>query len=195
MNIVKDFVSETKYNIKCPHTMTPEFIVIHNTANDASAKNEIAYMKSNNNSVSYHFAVDDIEVRQGIPLGRNAWHSGDGGSGNGNRKGIAIEICYSKSGGTRFNKAEDNAAKLTAELLKERGWSIDKVKKHQDFSGKYCPHRTLDLGWDRFLNKVKGYMVEEKKLYRVQVGAFSKKENAERLKAELKQKGYDSIIV
>ena len=184
-----------KYSIKCPYTMNPTRLVIHNTANDASAKNEVAYMKSNNNSTSYHFAVDDIEVRQGIPLGRNAWHSGDGGSGNGNRKGIAIEICYSKSGGTRFDKAEDNAAKLTAELLKERGWGIDKVKKHQDFSGKYCPHRTLDLGWDRFLNKVKGYMNEEKKLYRVQVGAFSKKENAERLKAELKAKGYESIIV
>lgn len=195
MDIVKDFVEERKYTVKCPYTMTPEFIVIHNTANDASAKNEIAYMKSNNNSTSYHFAVDDIEVRQGIPLDRNAWHASDGENGDGNRKGIAIEICYSKSGGAKFDKAEDTAAKLTAELLKERGWGIDRVKKHQDFSGKYCPHKTLDLGWDRFLNKVKGYMNEEKKLYRVQVGAFSKKTNAERLKAELKAKGYDSIIV
>lgn len=24
------------------------------------------------------------------------------------------------------------------------------VTKHQDYSGKYCPHRTLDYGWDRF---------------------------------------------
>ena len=195
MDIVKDFVDERKYTVKCPYPMVAEFIVIHNTANDASAKNEIAYMKSNNNSVSYHFAVDDIEVRQGIPLDRNAWHSGDGGSGKGNRKGIAIEICYSKSGGEKFTKAEENAAQLTADLLKERGWGIDRVKKHQDFSNKYCPHRTLDLGWDRFLKKVEGYMNEEKKLYRVQVGAFSKKANAERLKAELKAKGYEAIIV
>ena len=34
----------------------------------------------------------------------------------------------------------------------------------------------------------------EKTLYRVQVGAFSKKENAENLAAELKKKGYDAII-
>lgn len=34
----------------------------------------------------------------------------------------------------------------------------------------------------------------EKNLYRVQVGAFSKKENAENLAAELKKKGYDAII-
>lgn len=30
--------------------------------------------------------------------------------------------------------------------------------KHQDFSGKYCPHRTLDLGWERFLNKIRTYL-------------------------------------
>ena len=24
----------------------------------------------------------------------------------------------------------------------------------EDFSGKYCPHRTLDLGWQRFLDKI-----------------------------------------
>ncbi|MEC0685651.1 peptidoglycan-binding protein, partial [Bacillus haynesii] len=33
--------------------------------------------------------------------------------------------------------------------LKERGWGVDRVKKHQDWSGKYCPHRVLDEGrWD-----------------------------------------------
>ena len=30
-------------------------------------------------------------------------------------------------------------------MLKERGWGIHSVKKHQDWSGKYCPHRTLDF--------------------------------------------------
>ena len=77
------------------------------------------------------------------------------GNGKGNMQGIAIEICYSKSGGDRFIKAEQNAAKLIAQLLKERGWGIDKVTKHQDYSGKYCPHRTLDMGWERFLNMIR----------------------------------------
>ena len=161
MNKVNDLISKDKYSLKCPYTMVPEFIVIHNTSNDASAKNEVAYMKSNNNSTSYHFAVDDVEGRQVLPLDRNGWHAGDGANGKGNRKGIAIEICYSKSGGERFLKAEENAAKLAAELLKAYGWGIDRLKKHQDFSGKYCPHRTLDLGWDRFVQKVKEYMTEE----------------------------------
>ena len=160
MNIVKNLVSESKYSVKCPYAMTPEFIVVHNTANDASAQNEVKYMISNNNQVSFHFAVDDKEIVQGLPLDRNAWACGDGANGKGNRKGIQIEICYSKSGGVRFENAEKNAAKFIAQLLKERGWGVDKVKKHQDFSNKYCPHHTLDKGWASFVNMVKDYLNE-----------------------------------
>ena len=160
MNIVKNLVSESKYSVKCPYSMTPEFIVVHNTANDATAQNEIKYMISNDNQVSFHFAVDDKEVIQGLPLDRNAWACGDGTNGSGNRKGIQVEICYSKSGGARFENAEKNAAKFIAQLLKERGWGVDKVKKHQDFSNKYCPHRTLDKGWASFVNMVKDYLNE-----------------------------------
>lgn len=160
MNIVKNLVSESKYSVKCPYSMTPEFVVVHNTANDASAQNEVKYMISNNNQVSFHFAVDDKEVVQGLPLDRNAWACGDGANGKGNRKGIQVEICYSKNGGIRFENAEKNAAKFIAQLLKERGWGVDKVKKHQDFSNKYCPHRTLDKGWASFVNMVKDYVNE-----------------------------------
>ena len=160
MNIVKNLVSQSKYSVKCPYSMTPEFIVVHNTANDASAQNEVKYMISNNNQVSFHFAVDDKEIVQGLPLDRNAWACCDGANGKGNRKGIQIEICYSKSGGARFENAEKNAAKFIAQLLKERGWGADRVKKHQDFSNKYCPHRTLDKGWASFVNMVKDYLNE-----------------------------------
>ena len=160
MNIIKNLVSESKYSVKCPYSMAPEFIVVHNTANDASAQNEVKYMISNNNQVSFHFAVDDKEIVQGLPLDRNAWACGDGANGKGNRKGIQIEICYSKNGGIRFEDAEKNAAKFIAQLLKERGWGVDEVKKHQDFSNKYYPHRTLDKGWASFVNMIKDYLNE-----------------------------------
>lgn len=155
MEIIKNLVDNAKHDIKCPYEMKPEFIVVHNTANDATAQNEVEYMKSNNNTVSFHYAIDDKQIVQGIEENRNAWHTGDGRNGKGNRYGIAIEICYSKSGGDRFDLAEKNAAKFIAEKLKEKGWGIDKVKKHQDFSNKYCPHRTLDYGWERFLNLIR----------------------------------------
>lgn len=192
MSIVKNLVTTDKYNIKCPYTMQASCIVVHNTANDASARNEISYMISNNQEVSFHYAVDDKEVVQGIPENRNAWHCGDGANGKGNREGIAIEICYSKSGGDRFTKAEQNAVDLIVDILKRYNWSIDKVTKHQDYNGKYCPHRTLDMGWDRFIKMIEQKMCTQ--LYKVQVGAFSNRANAEKLCNELKSKGYSAFI-
>ncbi|MEC2181999.1 N-acetylmuramoyl-L-alanine amidase [Bacillus spizizenii] len=160
ITVKKNLVSEAKYDLKCPNPMTAEYITIHNTANDASAANEISYMTGNTSSTSFHFAVDDKEVIQGLPLNRNAWHTGDGTNGTGNRKSIGVEICYSKSGGAKYKAAEKLAIKFVAQLLKERGWGIDRVRKHQDWNGKYCPHRILSEGrW----NEVKAAIEAELK--------------------------------
>ena len=159
--IKKKLCPASRYYLKCPYNRTPTRIVVHNTANDAPAENEISYMLNNDFEVSYHYAVDDREIVQGLPLDRNAWASGDG-HGAGNMEGIHIEICYSLSGGPKFAAAEKNAAEFIASLLQQYGWGVDKVTKHQDYDGKYCPHRTLDLGWTRFVNMVKGYLSTEK---------------------------------
>lgn len=155
IKILQKIVSSSKYSIKCPNLVDMHGITVHNTANDASALNEINYMINNNYETSFHFAVDDVQAVQGLPLNRNGWHASDG-KGPGNMSTIAIEICYSKSGGSKFDKAEENAAELIAQLLKERGWGIDRVKRHYDYAPdkKYCPHRTMDKGWDRFLNMI-----------------------------------------
>lgn len=199
LTIVKNLVEPKKYHIKCPYSMTPEFYVVHNTANDAPATNEIAYMKSNDNEVSFHYAIDDKQIVQGISEDRNAWHAGDRAKGDGNRKGIGIEICYSLSGGTKFVAAEKLTAKFIAEGLKEKGWGIDRVKKHQDFDNKYCPHRTLDMGWQRFLNMIKAELEAlnapaEDVLFRVQVGAYKVIANAERQLTKIKAAGFDGFI-
>jgi len=157
MQITNVKCPENKYSIKCPYSMTPEYITIHNTYNDASAMAEISYMLGNNLKTSFHVAVDNYRVVTGIPFNRNAWHAGDG-RGNGNMKSIGIEICYSKSGGQRFEEAEELCAEYVAMLLKQRGWGIDRVRTHKSWSGKYCPHRTLDMGWNRFLDKIRKYM-------------------------------------
>lgn len=164
MQITKVNCPTNKYNIKCPYEMTPECITVHNTANDASAMSEVSYMLGNNNKVSFHTAIDEYRAVQGIDFNRNTWNAGDGANGKGNRKSIAIEICYSKSGGEKFVQAEKNAAEYIAGLLKKYNWGIDKVKKHQDWSKKYCPHRTLDVGWNRFIKMIEAHLdVEEKK--------------------------------
>ncbi|MGE7988971.1 peptidoglycan recognition protein family protein [Lysinibacillus fusiformis] len=162
----QNFLPSSKYSIKAPYTMAPQYITVHNTANDAPAANEISYMIGNNNQVSYHVAVDDKEVIQAVPFNRNAWHCGDGGGSTdpnalkkGNRLSIGIEICYSKSGGVRYGVAEENAVQYIAKLLKQNGWGIERVKKHQDWNGKYCPHRILaEDRWNSFLKRIEGAM-------------------------------------
>ena len=111
-------------------------------------------MKSNNNQVSFHIAVDDIEAIRAIPLNRNCWAAGDGSSGNGNRKSVHVEICLNKLGvnNSRFKQAENNAVQVCAKLLYNKNLSIDRLKPHKFWSGKNCPSTTNHKAFE---NKVK----------------------------------------
>ncbi|PEJ77840.1 N-acetylmuramoyl-L-alanine amidase C-terminal domain-containing protein [Bacillus wiedmannii] len=176
MEIAKKLVDPSKYGTKCPYTMKPKYITVHNTYNDAPAENEVSYMISNNNEVSFHIAIDDKKAIQGIPLERNAWACGDG-NGSGNRESISVEICYSKSGGDRYYKAEENAVDVVRQLMSMYNIPIENVRTHQSWSGKYCPHRMLAEGrWGAFIQKVKSGNVEttiQSKQNIIQSGAFS----------------------
>lgn len=205
MNIKQNLVSVGKQGIKCPYALNPVYITIHNTANDASAANEIKYMTSNTNAVSFHIAVDDKEAIQGIPFNRNAWHAGDGANGTGNRKSIAVEICYSKSGGVKFNNAFNNAVEITAQLMKKFNIPASNIMYHKNWSGKNCPHRLLEMGITvgkfRELAQAKYNALYGKNntnnsgvTYQVVTGSFRDKKNAENRVKELKAKGFDSFI-
>lgn len=146
----------------------PKFFIIHNTANDASAEAEAKYMLRAKNLTSFHYAIDDKEILQILDVdgfNNKLYANGSGSTKNfyANNNGISIEICYSKSGGERFIQAEKNAAAFLAAELIRRGWGIDRIKKHQDFQNKYCPHRTLDMGWGRFLLIIQKEMTKMQK--------------------------------
>ena len=129
-----------------------DYIVIHNTANPSStAQNERDYLvnEKNTSSTSFNVVVDDNEIVEAIPVTEVAFHSG---TNEGNRKGIGIEVCESGD----YTKAEANAARLTAYLMKKYDLTIDDVKTHHDFSGKDCPRLILDY-WDRFIEQVETY--------------------------------------
>lgn len=175
LTIKQSLVDKSLYGYKCHYVMTPEFVVIHNagTNGNPSAENLNNAMGSNKEQKSWHFSVDENGAVQGLPINRNGWHAGDGGDGDGNRKGIAIEICrdmYDDGSNTykltkgisdeRFDKAKDNGALLAAIILNKYGWDISHVKKHQDFMDKYCPHHILNDGWDRFLELVQSHLDE-----------------------------------
>ena len=165
--IIDKRLPQSKFNIKAPYAMTPEYVTVHNTGNTASARNEATYHNNNNDQVSYHVAIDDIEAIQLISFDRNAWHAGDGANGTGNRKSIGIEICYSMDNGysgaksERYKKAEDNAALYIAYVLKQYGWGLDRLKRHYDWSGKDCPHKMhATNSYPAFRNLVKKYLDE-----------------------------------
>lgn len=161
IQIDQNLVSEDMWGIKCPNYMDPVGITVHQTGNtgNSSADNEINYMINNANEVSYHFAVDEDHAVQGLPLNRNGWHAGDG-NGDGNRKTIGVEICRDYSPDrNQYDAAVDNGARLVATLLKEYGWDMSHVYKHEDWSGKHCPAIILDENkWDWFKAKVESYL-------------------------------------
>lgn len=138
--------------------MTATTITIHNTGNSAStAANERSWLTNatNDRQASYHIVVDSKEAVECLPLTENAWHSGDGGGAkSGNRTSIGIEICESGD----YSKTLDNAAELVASMLKERGWGVDRLRRHFDWSGKICPRLMYDggkwTGWIAFKNLV-----------------------------------------
>lgn len=161
----KNLVAKEKYGIKCPYEMKVEYVTIHDTANLAPASNEIKYMITNDNQVSFHIAVDESQVIQGLPLDRNSWSCGDGGSGSGNRKGISIEICRPlHEDNSLYEEAEENAVYVAARLLYQFGLPIERLKKHQDWSGKMCPNRILsNHKWENFRYRVDWVLEEIKK--------------------------------
>lgn len=168
--IVNMWTPSSKYGIKAPYTMKPTTITWHETANNATARNEVSYMNSNNMYVSYHVAVDDKEVVQAIPFNRSAWAAGDGANGAGNRTSIHLEICFNKDNGyrgaisNRMEKAIDNAITYTAHVLHQYGWGVDRMRQHWDWSRKDCPMKIRATGrWNEIKNRVNAELKALKK--------------------------------
>jgi hypothetical protein len=65
------------------------YIILHNTANDASAVGEANYAKTRTDGTSSHYYVDDIDLIQSLDTRYGANHVG---STTGNRYGISYEF-------------------------------------------------------------------------------------------------------
>jgi len=168
----------TGYNRRPALSMEPTSITIHNTGNPTStAANERAWLTnpSNTRIASYHIAVDAKEAIEVLPLNEVAWHAGDGSKPtSGNRTSIGIEICERDVSLGEYAQALTNAVDLVAKLLHERGWGVDRLRRHYDWSGKQCP-RLMNIdgkwsGWYQFVQRVQGALqAYDKKLVKVVV--------------------------
>lgn len=134
-----------------------------------------ATVNGNMKDVRVHYYIDNVCVWQNLPLSLSGWHAADG-SGNGNRKTIAIECIMSSAYNSTDKKSEDNCARLAAALLKKYGLDINHLYTHTHWlnvrdgkSGtvdylnttrnpyKMCPAYIL-THWAEFKKKVQAYM-------------------------------------
>ncbi|PDO11563.1 MAG: N-acetylmuramoyl-L-alanine amidase [Candidatus Reconcilbacillus cellulovorans] len=156
--IIDHIPQSTPHNRRPGLSMTPTTITIHNTGNSKSrARDERAWLANpaNVRTASFHIVVDDTEAIECIPLNEVAWHAGDGsGVSSGNRTSIGIEICESGN----YERTMQNAVVLVAHLLRERGWGVDRLRRHYDWSRKICPRLMHDggkwTGWEEFKRRV-----------------------------------------
>lgn len=156
----------------------PQYVVIHDTGmtnigDNADGLNEYIHSQANSPDgrvASWHFSIDDTKTYQHVPTDEVAWHAGDGSAafgttyfntsynawsiGGGNLNGIGIETCINP--GNDYELTLKRTAKLTASLLLQYNLGLDRIKQHNDFSGKNCPaviRGTKGL-WETFLKDV-----------------------------------------
>lgn len=141
---------------------SPAYVVVHETDNwdeGTGAETHARALYNGNLGGSVHFYVDDREIYQTLDIADGAYAVGDGGGRYGitNRNSINLEICVNPD--SNYYKAVENAKWLCAKLLKERGWGIDRLKRHYDASRKNCPRRIIAEGlWEGFKADVKKLM-------------------------------------
>lgn len=157
-------------------------VTIHNTDWIATASGTTpaeqytrATVNGNMQDVRVHYYVDNVCAWQNLPLTLSGWHAADG-SGNGNRRTIAIECIMSSAYNAADRKSEDNAARLAAALLRQYGLGIDQLYTHTHWlnvrdgrsgsvdqlntmhnSYKMCPLYILPH-WVAFRAKVQAYL-------------------------------------
>ena len=85
-----------------------------------------ATVNGNMKDVRVHYYVDNTCAWQNLPHSLSGWHAADG-SGNGNRRTIAIECIMSSAYNSTDKKSEDNCARLAAALLKKYGLDTDSI--------------------------------------------------------------------
>lgn len=151
-----------------------------------------------------------VATVQTLPWNHRAWHSGKGNKGTANDTHIGFEICEDGlADKTYFNKVYQEAVELTAFLCKKYGLNplADGVvichsegnkrgiaSNHADVMHWFPKHGKSMDGFRADVNTAINGKAKTSGLYRVQVGAFSNKANAEKLAKELKAKGYSAII-
>lgn len=149
-----------------------------------------------------------IATYQTLPWDHRGWHAG----GDANNSHIGFEICEDNlSDASYFNAVYKEATELCAHLCKVYGLTEKDILGHYEgFQKKIASNHGDPRHWfsrygksmDTFRADVKKLLTEPaastppiKKLYRVQVGAYSVKSNAEAMLARVKAAGFTDAFI
>ena len=164
-----------------------------------------------------HFFVDDADIIEILPCEKGnawrAWHCGRGTRGSGNDTMVSLEMCEPKDleDSVYFRQVYDRAADLAAYLARTFGFGAEDVICHSEgYTAGIASNHADVMHWfpmhgktmDDFRRDVKARLENEENggdsanlLYRVQTGAFRKKEYADGLREKLRADGYADAYV
>lgn len=137
-----------------------QYIVVHYTSNRGdTAKNNVDYFARENVGASAHFFVDENETWMSVPEACVAWHCGAKSYRHPacrNSNSIGVEICMNDKQGKLRQGSIDRAAELVRILMLKYGIPVDRVLRHHDVTGKYCPGPMVDdiALWNAFRAKL-----------------------------------------
>lgn len=198
MKITEMFLTPNKYSRPQIPLTDVKKIAVHYVGNPMStAKNNRDYFENLKNTharyVSAHFIIGLLgEVIQCIPL--NEWSYC---TNQANGYSISIECCHPDKTGKFNRETEESLIALCAYLCGKFGLSENDIIRHYDVTGKACPLWYVSHPEDfEAMKKAVGMMLsgESKKMYCVQAGAFSSKDNAERFLSEVR-KNYPNAFI
>lgn len=155
-------------------------------------------------------ADGSVATYQVLPWDHRGWHGGSGKNGSVNNTHIGFEICEDGlTDASYFRKVYQEAVELCVMLCKQYGLTEKDIIDHREGYQKGIASNHGDVrhwfSWfdktmDDFRADVKARLAEKPaenpgKLYRVQVGAFGIKANAEKRLAEAKAAGFKDAYI
>lgn len=165
MDINREYVSkENTYSGQ----NQPKYIVVHETDNyraTAGARTHAIAQYKGHLSTSVHYYSGSDGVYQAAEHCDGTYSIGREYGGNhavrdaNNRNSINIEICVNEDGD--YNVARANAIELVKYLIQTTGIPADRVIRHYDAKGKYCPRKMMDNPalWEDFKAQISGKVI------------------------------------
>lgn len=166
---------------------TTRIILHHAAATNCTADDIDRWHKGNGwTCIGYHFFVNKKgEIYRGRKEDTVGAHAGNN---NTDSIGICAEGNFENE---TMPEVQKEALKELVAYIKDK-YGINKVQRHKDVNLTACPGKNYPF------EEIANATIKEENenvLYKVQVGAFSKKENANNYAKELEAKGYDTYIV